>query len=98
LPWAAAIALIEDESPRFLSDTQTLAADPTDPHLVYAVWDRLKESTGNLINPERVPGDLSFKGAAMFTRTTDAGASWEPARVLYAPAATPQPIGTPRGV
>src|SRR2546428_822706 len=85
--------LIEDENPRFLNDKQSITADPTDPHLVYAVWDRLKESTGNLINPERVPGDLSFKGAAMFTRTTDAGASWEPARVLYDPGAISQTIG-----
>src|SRR5207245_704010 len=75
LTWTAPITLIEDENPRFLNDKQSITADPTDPHLVYAVWDRLKESTGNLINPERVPGDLSFKGAAMFTRTTYAGAT-----------------------
>src|SRR5439155_502123 len=55
--------------------------------------ERRRESTGNLITPERVPGDLSFKGAAMFTRTTDAGASWEPARVLYDPGAISQTIG-----
>src|SRR5438093_7249952 len=93
LTWTAPITLIEDENPRFLNDKQSITADPTDPHLVYAVWDRLKESTGNLINQERVPGDLSFKGAAMFTRTTDAGASWEPARVLYDPGAISQTIG-----
>lgn len=93
LTWTAPITLIEDENPRFLNDKQSITADPTDPHLVYAVWDRLKESTGNLINPERVPGDLSFKGAAMFTRTTDAGASWESARVLYDPGAISQTIG-----
>jgi hypothetical protein len=57
------------------------------------VWDRLKSSTGNIINPERVPGDLSFKGAAMFTRTTDGGATWEPARVLYDPGAISQTLG-----
>src|SRR5207247_9221947 len=92
-PWPAPSTHIEDAQPRFLDGKQSSTADPPDPHLVYAVWDRLKESTGNLINPERVPGDLSFKGAAMFTRTTDAGASWEPARVLYDPGAISQPIG-----
>src|SRR5207245_5529163 len=66
---------------------------PTDTLCFDAVCDRLKQSTRNLINPERVPGDLSFKGAAMFTRTTDAGASWEPARVLYDPGAISQTIG-----
>src|SRR5438552_17852420 len=93
LTWTAPITIIEDENPRLRNDKQSITADPTDPPLVYAVWDRLKESTGNLINPERVPGDLSFKGAAMFTRTTDAGASWEPARVLYDPGAISQTIG-----
>ncbi len=93
LTWTAPITIIEDENPRFLNDKQSITADPTDPHLVYAVWDRLKSSTGNIINPERVPGDLSFKGAAMFSRTTDGGATWEPARVLYDPGAISQTIG-----
>ena len=93
LTWTAPITIIEDENPRFLNDKQSITADPTDPHLVYAVWDRLKQSLGNIINPERVPGDLSFKGAAMFTRSTDAGATWEPARVLYDPGAISQTIG-----
>jgi hypothetical protein len=93
LTWTAPIIIIEDENPRFLNDKQSITADPTDPQLVYAVWDRLKSSLGNIINPERVPGDLSFKGAAMFSRTTDGGATWEPARVLYDPGAISQTIG-----
>jgi hypothetical protein len=91
--WTAPITIIEDENPRFLNDKQSITADPTDSNLVYAVWDRLKSSTGNIINPERVPGDLSFKGAAMFSRTTDGGVTWEPARVLYDPGAISQTIG-----
>jgi hypothetical protein len=93
LTWSAPITIIEDENPRFLNDKQSITADPTDEDLVYAVWDRLKQSNGNNINPERVPGDLSFKGAAMFTRSTDGGATWEPARVLYDPGAISQTIG-----
>jgi hypothetical protein len=93
LTWTAPVTIIADDNPRFLNDKQSITADPTDPHLVYAVWDRLKSSLGNVINPERVPGDLSFKGAAMFTRTTDGGATWEPARVLYDPGAISQTIG-----
>src|SRR2546426_12822509 len=36
LTWTAPITLIEDENPRFLNDKQSITADPTDPHLVYA--------------------------------------------------------------
>src|SRR5437870_852427 len=39
LTWTAPITLIEDENPRFLNDKQSITADPTDPHLVYAVTD-----------------------------------------------------------
>ena len=91
--WTSPITIIEDENPRFLNDKQSITADPTDANFVYAVWDRLKQSMGNIINPERVPGDLSFKGAAMFSRSTDGGASWEPASVLYDPGAISQTIG-----
>jgi hypothetical protein len=91
--WTSPITIIEDENPRFLNDKQSITADPMDPSLVYAVWDRLKQSTGNIINPERVPGDLSFKGAAMFSRSTDGGASWEPARVIYDPGGIAQTLG-----
>ena len=93
LTWTAPITIIADDNPRFLNDKQSITADPTDANLVYAVWDRLKSSTGNIINPERVPGDLSFKGAAMFSRSTDGGAHWEPARVLYDPGAISQTLG-----
>src|SRR5438093_8497358 len=54
LTWTAPITLIEDENPRFLNDKQSITADPTDPPPVYPVAGRLKESTGNLINQERV--------------------------------------------
>jgi hypothetical protein len=93
LTWTAPITIIADANPRFLNDKQSITADPTDAHFVYAVWDRVKSSMGNIINPERVPGDLSFKGAAMFSRSTDGGASWERAQVLYDPGAISQTIG-----
>src|SRR5947199_2094849 len=102
LTWTAPITIIQDENPRFLNDKESITGDPTDSNFVYAGWDRLKSSTGNIINPERVPGDLSFKGAAMFSRTTDGGVTWEAPRVLYDPGAISQTIGnqvvvTPEG-
>jgi hypothetical protein len=75
--WGNATALIADAAP-FFNDKNALTADPFDARYAYAVWDRL---TGQGTGP------------AMFARTVDAGASWEPARVLYDPGAAAQTIG-----
>lgn len=91
--WSDPILIAEDETPRFLNDKESITADPTDSDFVYAVWDRLKQSTGDVINPDLVPGNLAFKGPAMFARSTDAGETWEPAQVVYDPGAIAQTIG-----
>jgi hypothetical protein len=49
-------------------DKESITADPTDARYVYAVWDRTD------------PGN---RQPAYFSRTTDGGATWEPARVIY---------------
>ena len=64
--WRDAVALITDTRP-FFNDKNAITADPFDARFAYAVWDRLRESGG---------------GPAMFSRTTDGGANWEPARTL----------------
>src|SRR5262245_41273547 len=51
LTWTAPITIIADDNPRFLNDKQSITADPTDANFVYAVWDRLKSSSGHSINP-----------------------------------------------
>jgi hypothetical protein len=91
--WTDPILIAEDETPRFLNDKESITADPIDSDFVYAVWDRLKQSTGDVINPDLVPGNLAFKGPAMFARSTDGGDTWEPARVVYDPGAIAQTIG-----
>jgi len=93
LTWSDPITVIRDENPRFLNDKNSITADPTDSNFVYAVWDRLRLGVGDVINPELVPGNLAFKGAAMFSRTTDGGQTWEPARVIYDPGAIAQTLG-----
>lgn len=45
---------------------------------------------GTIIHPELV---LGFKGPAMFSRTTNGGQSWEPARIIYNPGGNNQTIG-----
>lgn len=65
--FSAPIALIDDGAIAF-NDKNTLTVDATDPRFVYATWDRLT-SNG--------------QGPAMLARSTDAGLSWEAARVIY---------------
>lgn len=91
--WSDPITLMEDTNARFLNDKNSITADPTDPNIVYAVWDRLQQSTGDVINPERVPGNLAFKGPAVIARTTDGGQTWEPVRRIYDPGGINQTLG-----
>ena len=69
-----------------------MTADPNDADFVYAVWDRLQVSQGSIENPENVIG-LGFKGPIYFTRTTNGGDSWEPARKIYETGANKQTLG-----
>lgn len=75
--WGPLRTLIEDGS-SFFNDKSAIAADVTDARFVYAAWDRLAQGGG---------------GPAYFTRTTDGGATWEPARAVYDPGTSSQTIG-----
>ena len=90
--WEPAIRLVTDPVGRFLNDKNSITADPNDADFVYAVWDRVQVSEGSIQNPENVIG-LGFKGPIYFTRTTDGGDSWEPARKIYETGANKQTIG-----
>jgi hypothetical protein len=90
LTWGDPITLIRDEDPRFLNDKNSITADPTDADFVYAVWDRLAVPVGTIIHPELV---LGFRGPAYFSRTTNGGQSWEPARSIYDPGGNNQTLG-----
>ena len=92
LTWEPAIRLVTDPVGRFLNDKNSITADPNDADFVYAVWDRLQVSEGSIINPENVVG-LGFKGPIYFTRTTDGGDTFEPARKIYETGANKQTLG-----
>jgi len=94
--WSDPIQIIRDENPKFLNDKNSITADPTDSNFVYAVWDRLELPNGTVINPENVVG-FGFKGPAMLSRTTDGGATWEPARIIYNPGGNNQVVVLPNG-
>jgi hypothetical protein len=74
--WSNPVALRTDGEDAF-NDKDSLTADPTDPRLVYATWDRLKNTGG---------------GPTYFARSTDGGSAWEPARPIYDPGTTSQTI------
>ena len=75
--WGRPVLLDQQTSPLSQTDKESIATDPVKPRLAYSAWERLQ------IPPTLFP----FRGPAMFSRTTDAGRTWEPARVLYDPGA-----------
>jgi hypothetical protein len=67
--WSAPATLIRDTNTAF-NDKESITADSTNGNYAYAVWDRL------------LPGG---SGPSWLARTTDGGATWEPARAVYTP-------------
>jgi hypothetical protein len=73
-----------DASFNVLNDKNSMTADRFDPDTAYAIWDRL-------VFPNERSRGKSFENAAAyygptwFTRTTNSGNSWEPARKIWDP-------------
>ena len=91
--WSDPITLKRDENPNVLNDKNTLTADPNDSDFVYAVWDRLVSPPGETPNPKAFENALAFRGPVWFSRTTNGGASWETARLIFQPGTLNQTIG-----
>jgi photosystem II stability/assembly factor-like uncharacterized protein len=67
------------------NDKESVTADPTRPGFAYVVWDRVRfpseeEALQGAIHSQLVSHAL--RGDAMLSRTTDGGATWEPARSI----------------
>ena len=77
LNWSAPIFLAESDGKKVLLDKMSVTADPTDARYAYAVWTLL---------------DNGNRGVATFSRTTDGGQTWEPARTNYDPGTSDQAI------
>jgi hypothetical protein len=92
--WSSPITLKEDNSnsgplANLFNDKESITADPVDPSNVYAVWDRIESPNNNpLTPPQAYAHALAFRGPAWFARSTNNGASWEPARKIFAPKAS----------
>ncbi len=74
--WSDPVPLIQDGSTAF-NDKESITAAPSLPGVAYATWDRL-EPSGH--------------GPSWFSRTTDGGTTWEPARPIYDPGARNQTL------
>jgi hypothetical protein len=92
--WSEPITLARDPSnvaPFLFNDKESITADPNDSRFVYAVWDRLRFPSDRAnFNAQHA---FSFRGDAIFSRSTNGGASWEPARAIFAPQSLKSTIG-----
>src|SRR4029453_18329643 len=73
------------------NDKNSMTADPTDSRYVYAVWDRSRLPSENA--HFNALHSFAFRGDIYFTRTTNGGQTWEPARAIFAPQANLFTIG-----
>ena len=80
--WDEPITLIREDLPAVLNDKNSMTADPNDSDFVYAVWDRLEFPNAHA-RAAAVENAFPFKGPIWFSRTTDGGATWEPAREIF---------------
>ena len=93
LSWDDPTTLKRDENPNILNDKNSMTADPFDSDFVYAVWDRLVSPPGAPPAPQAGENAIGYRGPTWFSRTTDGGESWEPARMIFDPGTVNQTIG-----
>jgi hypothetical protein len=80
-----------DVAPFLFNDKESITADPNDSNFVYAIWDRVRFPSDRAnFNAQHA---FSFRGDTIFSRTTDGGATWEPARPIFAPLKNQATIG-----
>jgi len=81
--WSEPVTIQLDDAtvaPFSFNDKESITADSSDPtgQRVYAVWDRSRFPSDNAdFNAQH---SFAFRGDIIFSRTTNGGASWEPAR------------------
>jgi hypothetical protein len=61
------------------NDKESITADPTNSNFVYAVWDRSRFPSDNADLTAQMNA-ASIRGDIIFSRTTNGGQTWEPAR------------------
>jgi hypothetical protein len=91
--WGPPIQLVRDDSLFQFNDKNSMTADPFDSNFVYAIWDRSRFPSDKREVHSISGFPRSFRGDAIFTRTTNGGQSWEAARAIFMPKANQFGIG-----
>jgi BNR/Asp-box repeat len=86
--WSEPWTIIRDSGERDVAyafnDKESVTADPLVAGYAYAAWDRFVTPSGT--SRESIEGQIhsrSFREPIWFSRTTDGGTTWEPARNIY---------------
>ncbi|HEY2159743.1 MAG TPA: sialidase family protein [Solirubrobacteraceae bacterium] len=90
--WDPPVTAEFDASNTVLNDKESVTADSLNPVKAYAAWDRLV-SPSTHANPSAFNHSPAFRGPAMFSSTSDSGASWSKGRVIFDPGQNNQTIG-----
>jgi hypothetical protein len=77
--WSSPAVIIDDNDLRFFNDKESITADPTDAHLVYAIWDRIYKPGQSKGFPSQV-NSFAFRGFPTLSRSTDGGVTWDQPR------------------
>jgi Neuraminidase (sialidase) len=72
------------------TDKNATTADPTRPATAYTVWDTLTNPTDQ---PDDNPHTQAYTGPAYFSKTTDGGLTWSPAKIILNTGQRQQTIG-----
>jgi hypothetical protein len=93
LHWSAPVVLIDEDDPENFNDKNSLTADPLDSRFAYAIWDRSRFPSDKRFDHTVSGFPRSLRSDAFFSRTTNGGASWEPAHAIFRPNANEFGIG-----
>jgi hypothetical protein len=96
--WSEPVTIIRDSGNRDSSfafnDKESVTADPTAAGFAYAVWDRFVSPGGtSRASIDGLLNSRAFREPVWFSRTTDGGRTWEPARNIYDRSASNGTIG-----
>ena len=83
--WSSPVPVIADTYLASFNDKESVTADPSIADNVYAVWDRFISPPSGQAADQGAFHSRVFRTQTYFSRTTDGGASWEPARAIYTP-------------
>ena len=91
--WGDPIAVADDTTNGL--DKESITADPMNSNYVYAAWDRILTPGGSThASDQGITHSHSFKSQTFFTRTTNGGQSWEPAKQIFVDSSFSGSIGS----